>query len=162
MSITAFIFDIDGTLADGRHRQHLVQQKPKNWPAYQRLAYDDAVYSAVASALHSVNGKHKVFILSGRQERERGVTFKWFADKIGINHSDHAVANDSIPEMYMRATNDHREDSIIKREMYHNIIVPRGYKILGVFDDRNRVVQMWRQEGLFVFHVDQTSVSQDF
>ena len=159
---SCWIFDIDGTMADGRHRQHHVQKKPKNWPAYQKLAYDDGVYHSVVNVLKALyHSSQKIFICSGRSEFERTVTEKWLFDKCHLminpphDHPAHL-------ELHMRPKNDHRNDTIIKHEMLNNIIRPRGFEPIGVFDDRNRVVQMWRQEGIHVFHVDQTSVSQDF
>ena len=161
-SKSCWIFDIDGTMADGRHRQHLVKQKPKNWPAYKKLAYDDAVYVPVVRTLLALyQSGNKIFICSGRSEDEREITNKWLLDKCHIvthipdNHNSHL-------EFHMRQKNDHREDSIIKREILHNIIRARGFEPMAAFDDRNRVVQMWRSEGIHVFHVDQTSVSEDF
>jgi hypothetical protein len=163
MTKTAFIFDIDGTMANGKHRQPLIRSKPKNWPAYKRLAFDDSVIEPVMRVFHAVrNAGHKTFICSGRSEDERSLTERWLSDKCIINVQDRAFESNAVTELYMRSANDHREDSIIKMEILNNIIRPRGYQILGVFDDRNRVVQAWRKEGLFVFHVDQTSVSENF
>ena len=52
----------------------------------------------------------------------------------------------------MRATGDPRKDSIVKREIFDREIRDR-YRVVGVFDDREQVVQMWRALGLTVFQV---------
>ncbi len=57
--------------------------------------------------------------------------------------------------LYMREPNDQRKDSIIKRELFDKHI--RGkYNVLCVFDDRDQVVDMWRNElGLDCFQVQE-------
>jgi hypothetical protein len=50
-------------------------------------------------------------------------------------------------EIYMRPAEDKREDSIIKQELFDAHIRDR-YNVLFVLDDRNRVVDMWRRNGL--------------
>ena len=86
-----------------------------------------------------------VIIVSGRDEIYREVTEKWLADN-GISY-DH---------LYMRPTEEgqKREDSIIKYELFNKHIRPLNYRILGVYDDRHRVLRMWRELGLTTFHVN--------
>jgi hypothetical protein len=52
----------------------------------------------------------------------------------------------------MRKNNDHREDSIVKQEMLDKIRLD-GYNPTLVFDDRARVVEMWRKNGIKCFQV---------
>ena len=52
----------------------------------------------------------------------------------------------------MRKKGDHRKDSIVKKELYEEHIKNR-YEVLCVFDDRNQVVDMWREEGLLCCQV---------
>jgi hypothetical protein len=52
----------------------------------------------------------------------------------------------------MRKEKDNRPDEVVKEELYHNQISP-FYKVEAVFDDRNKVVAMWRRLGLTVFQV---------
>jgi hypothetical protein len=42
----------------------------------------------------------------------------------------------------MRAEGDDRKDWIVKKEFYDEI--SKDYNVLGVFDDRDQVVAMWR------------------
>jgi hypothetical protein len=39
------------------------------------------------------------------------------------------------------------EDSVIKAELFNRHILSK-YNIVAVYDDRNRVVKMWRSRGL--------------
>ncbi len=47
--------------------------------------------------------------------------------------------------LYMRADGDNRKDAIIKRELFDKHIKDK-YNVLAVFDDRNQMVDMWRNE----------------
>ena len=52
----------------------------------------------------------------------------------------------------MRGEGDHRSDDVTKGEIYMNCIEP-WYDVVCVFEDRNRVVKMWRDLGLLVAQV---------
>ena len=47
----------------------------------------------------------------------------------------------------MRSKGDHRSDTEVKKEIYDKYIKDK-YNILCVFEDRDKVVKMWRDEGL--------------
>lgn len=47
----------------------------------------------------------------------------------------------------MRGVDDLRNDAIVKKELAERYILPM-YNVRGVFDDRDRVVKMWRELGL--------------
>jgi hypothetical protein len=52
----------------------------------------------------------------------------------------------------MRSEYDMRKDSIVKEEIYRQEILGR-YNVWLVLDDRNQVVDMWRNLGLRVLQV---------
>lgn len=56
-----------------------------------------------------------------------------------------------------RKKGDFRSDEIIKKEIYDNHIKD-NYNVLGVFDDRLKVIRMWEKEGLFVFNCNQGNI----
>ena len=49
--------------------------------------------------------------------------------------------------MFMRMTGDRRDDSIVKKEML-DLIRRSGFEPKMVFEDRDRVVKMWRENGV--------------
>ena len=55
-------------------------------------------------------------------------------------------------QLYMRKTGDKRDDTIVKEEIFKEFIEPE-YIVLGVIDDRNKVVRMWERLGLKVMKV---------
>ena len=129
------IFDIDGTLADVSERIHHVSKKPKNWNAFfAGMAQDKAIHSMVrlCNILHASG--IQIILCSGRSEEHRAQTVAWLAQQ-GVNY--HALL--------LRKDKDRRSDTEIKRELLATL---DKSKILFVVEDRSRVVEMWRSEGL--------------
>ncbi len=131
MKPTAVICDIDGTLA------HMVNRSPYDPTKYLDDEKDDFVHFAFARL--SENSTR--IIMSGRDEDYREDTEKWL--------SNHGITYDHL---YMRPSKDRREDSIVKRELYETYVKDK-YNVVCVLDDRNRVVNMWREIGLKCFQV---------
>ena len=52
----------------------------------------------------------------------------------------------------MREDTDHRPDWQVKREIYEREIKDK-YNVIGVFEDRQQCVDMWRSLGLTCFQV---------
>ena len=135
-------FDIDGTLANIEHRLDYVRSKPKNWPAFEAGIPNDSVNAPVAEVLRNMKEcGHTIVLASGRNERSRDITMNWLVDN-NLFLQDH---------LYMRAADDFRSDDVVKREILDQIVADYGKKPDMVFDDRPRVVKMWRDEGIFVF-----------
>lgn len=132
------IFDIDGTLANGEHRQQFVRAKPKNWPAYNKRMSDDGIHQHVKDIYDALTfmDVHDIYIVSGREEIFRDVTEKWLRDNGIIGYM----------ALYMRPKNDYRSDDIIKEEILNKHFDKS--RILCVFDDRPRVIRMWRKNGI--------------
>lgn len=129
------IFDIDGTLADVSERVHHLQKKPKNWKAFFRgMAQDKAIKSMVRLCNILYSSGVRIILCSGRSEEHRSETVKWLANQ-GVKYH----------ELRLRRDGDRRSDVIVKREMLAGI---DNTKVLFVVEDRSRVVQMWRSEGL--------------
>jgi hypothetical protein len=129
------IFDIDGTLADVSERIHHIKRKPKNWNAFNEgMAQDKAIHSMVrlCNILYAA-GLH-IILCSGRNERNRPETVDWLSRQ-GVDYH----------ELLLRRDEDYRSDSVVKRELIQAF---DKSKILFVVEDRSRVVEMWRSEGL--------------
>ena len=146
-----YIFDIDGTLANDRHRSHFLQFGPKNWDAYfSRLKYDSPIVPVGQICRDLIeHGSYRIFFLTGRSDLYRRGTLNWLQ-----SHVHPSITED---QLYMRPKNDYRDDTVVKLEEYRKIeaILDQNETILGVFEDRKRVVEMWRENGIFVFDVSQ-------
>lgn len=139
------VFDIDGTLANIEHRLGYVRSKPKNWKAFDAGIPNDKVNEPVAEIYRQmIYAGHNVVLATGRNKRSHDATVDWF------------VKND-LPrrKLYMRKADDFRSDDIVKQEILDEIIADYGKKPDMVFEDRPRVIRMWRDNGIFVFDVFQ-------
>lgn len=130
----AWLVDVDGTLAlmGDRH------------PFDYSRVLEDRVHEPVAvivSALDEDAAGYHIVVLSGREDACRHDTEEWL-DLHGIPYE----------ELHMRATGDHRPDDVVKLEIFRERIAPR-YEVLGVLDDRDKVVAMWRSIGLVCLQV---------
>jgi predicted secreted acid phosphatase len=132
-----YIFDIDGTLADCSHRLHHIQKQPKDWRAYFAECRGDAPIQHVIDLLLTIwDAGNDIVYVSGRSDECREDTLNWL-----LTHG--------LPEapLYMRKAGDHRDDDILKAEILEQVIAD-GYKPVMAFDDRDRVVAMWRSKGV--------------
>jgi len=84
-----------------------------------------------------------VIYLSGRDSNGRTDTFRWL--------KNHNLADD-YTTLWMRPAGDKRKDSIVKQELYE-MYVKDNYYVRFVLDDRQQVVDMWRDIGLTCFQV---------
>jgi hypothetical protein len=137
------IVDIDGTLANTDHRKHFLEQKPKNWRSWHAAADGDTPHSDVMDVVGDFSCARNVPVVlcSGRNEAQRSQTVGWMRR----NHFP-------FKALYMRADGDYRPDHIIKRELLARIRAD-GFEPFCVFEDRDSVVAMWREEGLRCFQV---------
>lgn len=136
------IFDIDGTIADCEQRRQYVQSKPPNWKAFNAaIPFDPPMQRTIDTILDMHHADWRIILCSGRGSENREITIDWLRK--------HRVPYDAL---YMRAVEDYRQDNIVKSELLDQILLD-GYKPLMVFDDRQQVVDMWRDRGLIVHQV---------
>ena len=55
--------------------------------------------------------------------------------------------DDACYSLIMRKQGDFRADDIVKKELYETYLKDK-FNVLCVFDDRDKVVKMWREEGI--------------
>ena len=160
-----YIFDIDGTLADATHRLPLIRdsaffvaKRPQlipgpDWETFmsQDMVNKDTAISHTWTLLEMLHVKgHRIIFITGRNESTRTDTLQWLLDT-GMIHAPKWYL-DSDLRVYMRSEKDHRPSDKVKRE---GLIRARddGYRPVAVFEDRQCDAEMWRDEGLFCFHV---------
>jgi len=136
------IFDLDGTLADISHRTHYVRGSGKpDWNAFFAACVNDVAMDHVIKTFKAhVAAGHHVRIWSGRSNVVREETECWLNVVAGIDPSF---------LQHMRAEGDNTPDVELKRYWLHQ---EYGRPDL-VYDDRPRVVEMWRSEGIPCFQV---------
>jgi len=134
------IVDLDGTLALIEHRRHLVSNGRHDWDEFYKRCVDDEPNWPVIVTIRSLyQNALGVLILSGRSEVVRKETEDWLLK--------YDVPYDGL---VMRPVKDYTPDDELKKSWLDQIGVEKVY---CVFDDRQKVVDMWRQQGLTVFQV---------
>jgi hypothetical protein len=124
-----FVFDVDGTLA-----LH-VARDPYQWREADADRPNHPVIAALR-ALHKVG--YAVVYISGRPEEARQLTLTWIDREIGV-----------AGPLFMRPDRDFRKDADVKFEIYFRDIAPK-FQAIAVFDDRDQVVRMWRDQAKVV------------
>jgi uncharacterized HAD superfamily protein len=128
----AIIVDIDGTLAHKGDRSPFDYSKVSN----------DKIDKPVQELVQRLVCYYYIIVMSGRENICQEDTEKWL-NKYEIPYN----------MLMMRAENDHRDDIIVKKEMYESI---KGiHEVLFVLDDRDKVVKMWRDLGLKCLQVEE-------
>jgi len=133
------VFDMDGTLCNIEHRLHLIQAEKKDWPAFFKLCVNDAPIWPILNLCKEMMQHHHVEVWSGRSDMVRAETEQWLAT-YGI----------TVP-VRMRKNGDHRDDAVVKAE-WLNSLGPEDWPSI-TFDDRQRVVDMWRRHGIICCQV---------
>ena len=136
------VFDLDGTLANCDHRQHLV--KAGKWDAYfDACDKDTPIFHAIVVLKALLRNGHLIEIWSGRGEGPGGAV----RDKTTEWLKEHDIWN-FIHALRMRPHKDHRKDSELKTSWWKEAGKPDL-----VFEDRDQAVKMWRDAGVPCYQV---------
>lgn len=134
------VFDIDGVLADVRHRLHHIRTRPKRWDAFFDAAPEDPTLSPGVDLIHSALDSGLTVVYStGRPQRCRTDTIDWF--------NRHQLPRG---ELFMRRDSDRRPARMVKLGVAQDLL--RRGQIAYAVDDHFSVVQELRSAGLEVIH----------
>lgn len=143
MNKPLYIFDLDGTLADISHRRHLVESASKRWREfYAACAGDVPNEPVVRTALGLTIAGADLWVWSGRSDEVLHETRAWLDRHVGVHSA-----------LRMREARDHQPDVKLKRSWLRQMTPEDRARLVAVFDDRDGVVQMWREEGVACFQV---------
>jgi phosphoglycolate phosphatase-like HAD superfamily hydrolase len=135
------VFDVDGVVADVRHRLHHIARPPKNWPAFFAAAAADPPLATGVALAHEWAAAHDLVWLTGRPERLRAVTERWLAS--------HGLP---APRLLMRPAHDRRPAKVFKAEQLTRLA--RDTEIAVVVDDDPEVVAALTAHGWPVYLAD--------
>lgn len=127
----AIICDLDGTLALIDHRD----------PYDASTSEQDELNEPVAEVLRRFAPDYAIILVSGRMDTWKPEAIRWL--------EKHQLPYD---ELFMRRAKDFRKDFVVKKEILTQKILPK-YEVFFLLDDRNQVVNMWREEGYTCFQV---------
>jgi len=165
MNKNTVIFDLDGTLADINERKQKSQldNGKMDWDIFfdpENIKLDKPKPEVIKCAQMFHQQGYKIVIFSGRNDRSFHTTQDWL--------SQHEVPYDSLvlrPDKFKDeswpvaegnpATYKMRfmPDQILKKEMLDTFVDIDDVFI--IFEDRKKVVDMWRELGLTCFEVEE-------
>lgn len=130
----AVLFDIDGTLA---HMQG--KRGTFDWDK----VYVDVVDEKVRETLRAYKKSgYTIIVVTGRDGMSKNLTAEWLRD----NKIEFDI-------LHTKPENDFRKDTITKIEIFNEKIRP-FYNVLAAYDDRKKVVDMWRNLGVKCYQVE--------
>lgn len=134
---------MDGTLADRTHRLHLIDKsrgKP-DWFAFHKRCVDDQPIYPVINVFRALQERNLIWIWSGRHEYVRKETMDWIRKHMG-------QAASMVPIMMRPNDNTEPDEELKERWLRETTFRPNI-----VFDDRQKVVDMWRRNGIICAQV---------
>ena len=142
------IFDLDGTLAliDDRRALCTKDNGKMDWDKFfdpNNIDLDKPNIPVIRMAQTLAEAGHKIAIFSGRSKRTLLTTKMWL--------NKHNVPWHTLN---MRPIRDFTPDDKLKND-WLNDKFPDKSDILCVFDDRDKVVDMWRRNDISCFQVAQ-------
>lgn len=143
-----YIFDLDGTLSLSHHRAHYLGNRddPARWDKFYEACDQDPPNEPVLAIFLALAPVADRVIFTGRSNSVREKTLRWFEQHAGPDALD-GVA------LRMRRVGDHSEDVDLKRRWFEDMALADRVRLLGVFEDRARVVAMWRELDVACFQV---------
>jgi hypothetical protein len=135
------IVDIDGVVADVRHRLHHVESQPKNWKAFFAAAPRDPIHEEGVLFVEKLARDHEVVFLTGRPENLRRDTVGWL--------QQHGMGGHRL---VMRPHGDRRPARQVKVDLLRDLA--RKREVAVVVDDDLLVIESMRKAGYPVLHAD--------
>lgn len=122
------VLDVDGVLADVRHRLPHLDRRPRDWAAFFAAADRDPPLPEGLRLAHELAADHVVVYLTGRPERIRALTEQWL--------ELHGLPPGAL---YMRPDHDRRPARVMKRELLRRLA--SGARVATVVDDDPEVIE---------------------
>ncbi|MFN2426407.1 MAG: hypothetical protein ABR587_08170 [Candidatus Binatia bacterium] len=141
------IVDVDGTIADVRHRLHHIEgQGRKNWKRFFEAMDDDEPIADIVDMVRALARTNDIVILTGRPDNYEKRTIAWLAK--------HDVP---FSRVLMRRAGDHRQDYVTKEDLLLELPVER---VVLALDDRPPVCEMYRRHGIETLEISSDSGNQ--
>jgi len=140
------IFDLDGTLAliDKRRALAAKANGKINWKTFfdpENIQLDEPNVPVIEMAKMLKAQGHSVVIFSGRDSISRTETIAWL-NQFGV----------PFDVLKMRPEGSFTPDDVLKQDWLDQLF-PVKSDVLCIFDDRDKVVKMWRSNGIACFQV---------
>jgi hypothetical protein len=136
MKPSAYIFDVDGTLANVDPYLHYVRGSDRDYNAFHEASIGALPNVEVVEMLNNaVSDCHAILVVTSRKEKYRGLTSMWMALN---NVRSHAL--------FMRSDEDNRPDYEVKKDILDKI--NKHWTVLHAVDDNPNVIRLWEENGI--------------
>ena len=136
------VIDLDGVVADVRHRLQHIEGAAKDWVAFFAGIPDDPVLPEGRAVVDRLATDHELIYLTGRPERTRSDTEAW----LRLHRLPHGT-------LIMRRDGDHRPARVAKPGLLRRY-AERGRTIAVVVDDDPQVCDAIEKRGWPVLRAD--------
>lgn len=139
---SAVVFDLDGVLADGWHRQHHLDGLRRDWESFFRAAGQDGPIESTIRLARLIDATTVIVILTARPAWIHQDTVRWLAE--------HDVRWDLL---VMRGRRDGGHSS---REFKRRTVAElraHGFEVEVALDDDLRIVEMYGEEDVPVVYI---------
>ena len=150
MSKPLYIFDLDGTLALIGHRRHFVEcpREQQDWAGFYAACDKDEPNNPVIALWTQLrNAGADIWIFSGRSNEVFDKTQEWLKQNLGTYYWNFGHY------LMMRDSGDFTPDDVLKKQWLDAMLPEDRERLVCVFDDRDRVVKMWRDNGITCLQV---------
>jgi hypothetical protein len=142
-----WIADLDGTISNIEHRLPILfdesLEDEEKWRTFHAGCLQDQPNTAVIRILEALlQDGHEVWIWTARSDEVEAETCLWLSKHLTF-----------IIPLKMRKFGDHRKDHDLKKEWLDELSAADRGRIMGVLEDRSRVVKFWRDHGIQTFQV---------
>ena len=138
------ILDLDGVISDASHRQHFLRGARKDFDGFFVAAGLDPPYETGVALAASIADDHAVAILTARPNYVVDITRGWLAD--------HDVRHDLLILRPERGRGLRGPSADFKRHELSRLRAA-GYEVALAIDDDERIIDMYRSEGVFALYV---------
>ena len=138
----AWIFDVDGTLANVDSILHHVlkkDRKAKEFKKYFDKFHIESIHvpanKDVIDLLWEVCNDYDIIVVTARREEWRARTAYWLV-KNNVPHT----------ALFMRGNEDDRSDYEIKKDILKHI--SKFWKVVHAVDDNPKIIKLWKKHGI--------------
>jgi hypothetical protein len=136
------VIDLDGVVADVRHRLPFLESTPKDWDGFFAGIPDDPVLPEGRAVVDRLAADHEVVYLTGRPQSTRAETEAWL-DRHGFPPA----------RVIMRPARDRRPARQTKPALLHELTAD-GRRVGVVVDDDTQVCEALEKAGWPVLRAD--------
>lgn len=137
----AIIVDIDGTIADCRHRDHFITDRPQDMESFFKACKNDKIIPEVLNIINKLSIDYKIIFCTGRSSKYKSETLTW----LEINFGDY------YERLIMCGKDDNTPGAVLKEPIID--ILKNEYDIEMAFDDDPNTIKMLQSKGIFAIQV---------